>query len=80
MKYIIIGFTSDINIKTNTAKIRYAQIEFVDTEVMGKVPTLKGWTEDINEATRFNERCDADRLVNCFNISDKCFISYGVDN
>ena len=40
MKYVIIGYTSDIDIKTSTAKIRYAKIHFAKTELNNQIPVL----------------------------------------
>ena len=43
MKYVIVGYTSDIDIKTNTAKIRYAKIHFAKTELFelfDQIPVL----------------------------------------
>ena len=38
MKYVIVGYTSDIDIKTNTAKIRYAH--FAKAELNNRIPVL----------------------------------------
>ena len=46
MKYIIIGYTSDINIKTNTAKIKYLYMSKSGYK----------WTSDISKAFRFHTR------------------------
>ena len=44
MKYVIVGYTSDIDIKTNTAKIRYAKIHFAKTELNDQIPVLDDWS------------------------------------
>ena len=38
MKYVIVGYTSDIDIKANTAKIRYAH--FAKTELNNQIQVL----------------------------------------
>ena len=40
MKYVIVGYTSDIDIKTNTAKIRYAKIRFAKNELSNQLSVL----------------------------------------
>ena len=38
MKYVIVGYTSDIDIKTNAAKIRYAH--FAKAELNNQIQVL----------------------------------------
>ena len=38
MKYVIVGYTSDIDIKTNTAKIKYAH--FAKAELNNQIQVL----------------------------------------
>ena len=60
MKYIIVGYTSDIDIKTNTAKIRYAKIHFAKNELSNQIPVLDDWVDNVLEATAFYSRKAAD--------------------
>lgn len=50
VKYIIIGYTSDIDVINNTAKIKY-------------VTKTIDWTENINEADLFETREKADQFI-----------------
>ena len=61
MKYVIVGYTSDIDIKTNTAKIRYAH--FAKTELNNQIPVLDDWVDDVLEATAFYSRKVADDVA-----------------
>ena len=61
MKYVIVGYTSDIDIKTNTAKIRYAH--FAKAELNNQIPVLDDWVDDVLEATAFHSRKAADDIV-----------------
>ena len=61
MKYVIVGYTSDIDIKTNTAKIRYAH--FAKAELNNQIPVLDDWVDDVLEATVFYSRKAADDVV-----------------
>ena len=61
MKYVIVGYTSDIDIKTNTAKIRYAH--FAKTELNNQTPVLDDWVDDVREATAFYSREAADDVA-----------------
>ena len=61
MKYIIVSYTSDIDIKTNTAKIRYAH--FAKTELNNQIPVLDDWVDDVLEATAFHSREAADDVA-----------------
>ena len=61
MKYVIVGYTSDIDIKTNTAKIRYAH--FAKAELNNQIPVLDDWVDDVRDATAFHSRKAADDIV-----------------
>ena len=61
MKYVIVGYTSDIDIKTNTAKIRYAH--FAKAELNNQIPVLDDWVDDVRDATAFHSRKAADDVV-----------------
>ena len=63
MKYVIVGYTSDIDTKTNTAKIRYAKIHFAKTELNNQIPVLDDWVDDISDATAFHSRKAADDIA-----------------
>ena len=63
MKYVIVGYTSDIDIKTNTAKIRYAKIHFAKNELNDQIPVLDDWVDDVRDATAFHSRKAADDVV-----------------
>ena len=84
MKYIIVGYTSDIDIKTNTAKIRYAH--FAKTESNNQTPVLDDWVDDVLEATVFHSREEADDVAYDLmhmtsNSADFCkpyVVSYGI--
>lgn len=86
MKYIIVGYTSNIDIKTNTAKVRYAKISFADTEAINQIPILDGWVDDVKEATTFYSRETADAMaedlayVPSSGYSRLCAISYGIED
>ena len=89
MKYVIVGYTSDIDIKTNTAKIRYAKIHFAKTELFelfDQIPVLDDWVDDVREATAFHSRDEADEIVydlmhmtsNSVDFGKPYVISYGI--
>ena len=86
MKYVIIGYTSDIDIKTSTAKIRYAKIHFAKTELNNQIPVLDDWVDDVLDATAFHSRKVADDVVYDLmhmtsNSADFCkhyVVSYGI--
>ena len=86
MKYVIVGYTSDIDIKTNTAKIRYAKIHFAKTELNNQIPVLDDWVDDVLEATVFHSREEADDVAYDLmhmtsNSADFCkpyVVSYGI--
>ena len=61
MKYVIVCYTSDIDIKTNTAKIRYAH--FAKAELNNRIPVLDDWVDDIRDATAFHSRKAADDIA-----------------
>lgn len=61
MKYVIVGYTSDIDIKTNTAKIRYAH--FAKAESNNRIPVLDDWVDDVLDATAFHSRKAADDVA-----------------
>ena len=63
MKYVIVGYTSDIDIKTNTAKIRYAKIHFAKTELNNQIPVLDDWVDDVRDAIAFHSRKAADDIA-----------------
>ena len=63
MKYVIVGYTSDIDIKTNTAKIKYAKIHFAKTELNNQIPVLDDWVDDVRYATAFHSRKAADDVA-----------------
>lgn len=63
MKYVIVGYTSDIDIKTSTAKIRYAKIHFAKTELNDQIQILDDWVDDVRDATAFYSRKAADEIV-----------------
>lgn len=78
MKYIIIGFTSDIDIKTNTAKITYAKLRCLETDEGVRYVT-EAWTEDFNKATRLESRYQADEIIKALGYTSPVHaISYGV--
>ena len=84
MKYIIVGYTSDIDIKTNTAKIRYAH--FAKTESNNQISVLDDWVDDVLEATAFPSREAADDIAydlmymtsNSADFSKPYVVSYGI--
>ena len=84
MKYIIVGYTSDIDIKTNAAKIRYAH--FAKTESNNQTPVLDDWVDDVLEATVFHSREEADDIAydlvhmtsNSADFSKPYVVSYGI--
>ena len=86
MKYVIVGYTSDIDIKTNTAKIRYAKIRFAKNELNNQIPVLDDWVDDVLEATTFYSRKAADDVAydlmhmtsNSANFSKPYVVSYGI--
>ena len=61
MKYVIVGYTSDIDIKANTAKIRYAH--FAKTELNNQIQVLDDWVDDVRDATAFHSRKAADDVA-----------------
>ena len=61
MKYVIVGYTSDIDIKTNTAKIRYAH--FAKAELNNQIPVLDDWVDDVRDAIAFHSREAADDVA-----------------
>ena len=61
MKYVIVGYTSDIDIKTNTAKIKYAH--FAKAELNNQIPVLDDWVDDVRDATAFHSRKAADDVA-----------------
>ena len=63
MKYVIVGYTSDIDIKTNTAKIRYAKIHFTKNELNNQLQVLDDWVDDVSDATAFHSREAADNVA-----------------
>ena len=86
MKYIIVGYTSDIDIKTNTAKIRYAHFHFAKTELNNQIPVLDDWVDDVREATTFYSREAADDVAydlmrmtsNSVDFGKPYVVSYGI--
>ena len=84
MKYVIVGYTSDIDIKTNTAKIRYAH--FAKAELNNQIPVLDDWVDDVLEATAFYSRKAADDVAydlmhmtsNSADFSKPYAVSYGI--
>ena len=86
MKYVIVGYTSDIDIKTNTAKIRYAKIHFAKTELNNQIPVLDDWVDDVRDATAFHSRKAADDIAynlmhmtsNSADFSKLYVVSYGI--
>ena len=84
MKYVIVGYTSDIDIKTNTAKIKYAH--FTKTELNNKIPVLDDWVDDVLDATAFHSRKAADDTAhdlmhmtsNSADFSKPYVVSYGI--
>ena len=84
MKYVIVGYTSDIDIKTNTAKVRYAH--FAKAELNNQIPVLDDWVDDVLEATAFHSRKAADDIAYDLmhmtsNSADFCkpyVVSYGI--
>ena len=85
MKYVIVGYTSDIDTKTNTAKIKYAH--FAKTELNNQIPVLDDWVDDISDATAFHSREAADDVAhglmhmtsNSADFSKPYVVSYGID-
>ena len=61
MKYVIVCYTSDIDIKTNTAKIRYAH--FAKAELNNRIQVLDDWVDDVRDATAFHSRKAADDVA-----------------
>ena len=61
MKYVIVGYTSDIDIKTNTAKIKYAH--FAKAESNNQIPVLDDWVDGVRDATAFYSREAADDIA-----------------
>ena len=86
MKYVIVGYTSDIDIKTNTTKIRYAKIHFAKTELNNQIQVLDDWVDDVRDATAFYSREAADDVAYdlmhmTFSSADFCkpyVVSYGI--
>ena len=86
MKYVIVGYTSDIDIKTNTAKIRYAKIHFAKTELNNQIPVLDDWVDDVRDATAFHSREAVDDIAydlmhmtsNSADFSKPYVVSYGI--
>lgn len=84
MKYVIVGYTSDIDIKTNTAKIRYAH--FAKAELNNKIQVLDDWVDDVCDATVFHSRKAADDIAydlmhmtsNSADFSKPYVVSYGI--
>ena len=84
MKYVIVGYTSDIDIKTNTAKIRYAH--FAKNELNNQIPVLDDWVDDVRDATAFHSRKAADDIAydlmhmtsNSADFSKPYVVSYGI--
>ena len=84
MKYVIVGYTSDIDIKTNTAKIKYAH--FAKAELNNQIPVLDDWVDDVLEATAFHSRKAADDVAydlmhmtsNSADFSKPYVVSYGI--
>lgn len=84
MKYVIVGYTSDIDIKTNAAKIRYAH--FAKAELNNQIPVLDDWVDDVREATAFYSRKVADDIAydlmhmtsNSADFSKPYVVSYGI--
>lgn len=66
MKYIVIGYTSNINIKTNTATIRYLSCE--DEQLH--------WNDNVLDATTYNSRQEAEEIIVKYNLENA--ISYGI--
>lgn len=66
MKYVIIGYTSDINIKTNTAVINYLRCE--DEQLH--------WNDNISDATTYNSRREAEEVITKYDLIYA--VSYGV--
>lgn len=84
MKYVIVGYTSNIDIKTSTAKIRYAH--FAKAELNNKIPVLDDWVDDVLDATAFHSRKAADDVAydlmhmtsNSADFSKPYVVSYGI--
>ena len=84
MKYVIVGYTSDIDIKTNAAKIRYAH--FAKAELNNQIPVLDDWVDDVRDATAFYSRDAADDVAydlmhmtsNSADFSKPYVVSYGI--
>ena len=84
MKYVIVGYTSDIDIETNAAKIRYAH--FAKAELNNKIPVLDDWVDDVRDATAFHSRKAADDIAydlmhmtsNSADFSKPYVVSYGI--
>ena len=66
MKYIIIGYTSDINIKTNTAVINYLRCE--DEQLH--------WSDNISDAITYNSRREAEEVITKYDLIYA--VSYGI--
>lgn len=66
MKYIVIGYTSNINIKTNTATIRYLSYEAEQLH----------WNNNVSDATTYNSRREAEEIIVKYNLENA--VSYGI--
>lgn len=71
MKYIIIGYTSDIDIKSNTVKIKYFVLAFSN----GFAP-VPYWTDNIDEVIYFSSRIEAQHVIDICGF-DNCIV-YGI--
>ena len=84
MKYVIVCYTSDIDIKTNTAKIKYAH--FAKAELNNHIQVLDDWVDDVLDATAFHSRKAADDVAYEFmhmtsdsaDFSKPSAVSYGI--
>ena len=76
MKYIIIGYTSDIDIKTNSAKIRYAVMYPDQYDSL----RLTSWTDDLRKATKLNNRQASEHFALSLSTQGIKAVSYGIED
>lgn len=69
MKYIIIGYTNDIDIKSNTAKIKYLHCDHT-----GFYKYDFYWVDELDLATTFDYREDAQEIIDQYDYLNKCII------
>lgn len=73
-KYIIVGYTSDINIRKNTARIVYAKLYYDRNKLR-----LFNWTDNVKEASKIDSKNEADSFIEDMCFKDIKAISYGIE-